>query len=75
VVVVNNRSYAVLEGFAARLGIGKPVGTSLPGIDFVSLAQGQGVPASRVERAGELEDALRAALSEPGPNLLEVRVA
>lgn len=74
VVVVNNGSYATLDSFARRFGIDKPVGTALPGIDFVGLAQAQGVPADLVEQPGELADLLRAALAGPGPRLIEVRM-
>ena len=35
------------------------------------MAEGMGVPARRVDTAEELADALRWALSEPGPHLIE----
>jgi benzoylformate decarboxylase len=72
VIIVNNRSYATVERFAERFGIAKPVGTALPGLDFVGLARAQGCVAERVERAELLTDALRTALTSPGPHLLEV---
>jgi acetolactate synthase-1/2/3 large subunit len=43
-------------------------------MDFVKLAEGMGVPARRVGTAEELADALRAALAEPGPHLIDAVV-
>ena len=42
-----------------------------PDLDFVSLAAGMGVPATRATTAGELADQLRRALAEPGPHLID----
>jgi acetolactate synthase-1/2/3 large subunit len=42
-----------------------------PTLDFVRIAEGMGVPARRVATAEELADALRWALHEPGPHLIE----
>lgn len=75
VIIVNNGRYEALKHFSRRFGLANPVGTVLPGIDFVALAQGQGVPAVRVTAAAGLRDALQAALSSPGPMLVDVRVA
>ncbi len=45
-----------------------------PAIDFVALATSMGVPATHVERAGEVGDAVRAALAAGGPHLLELPI-
>jgi benzoylformate decarboxylase len=74
-IIVNNGRYEALHSFSRRFGIGSPVGTDLPGIDFVRLAQAQGCDALRVTRAAELEGALRSALAATRPTLLEVVVA
>lgn len=74
-VIVNNARYQALHHFSRRFGIASPVGTDLPGIDFVQLAKAQGCDATRVTRAAELEGALRAALAAPHPMLVEVVVA
>jgi acetolactate synthase I/II/III large subunit len=42
-----------------------------PALDWVSLARGFGVPAARAATADELVAALRRALAEPGPYLVE----
>jgi acetolactate synthase-1/2/3 large subunit len=47
---------------------------SRPSLDFVSLAGGMGVPATRATTADEFAAQLRRALAEPGPNLIEAVV-
>ena len=74
VVVVHNARYRALDQFAEHFGISKPVGTALPGLDFVALAAGQGVPGVRVERPDELAPALTEALHSSGPVVVDVIV-
>jgi acetolactate synthase-1/2/3 large subunit len=77
-IVCDNGSYAILEGELARVGAagdGKRAAQLLdlggPDLDFVALAGGMGVPASRATTAEELADQLRRALAEPGPHLID----
>ena len=70
-VVVNNGGYAALDQFGALFGI-KVVGSKLPGIDFVAIAQGHGVPAERVTDAAALDAAIDHLFAGTGPRLLEV---
>jgi len=80
-VVLANRSYAILNmelarvGAAAAQGVGPRAAAmfdlSQPALDFVSLSQGLGVPATRVETAEELTISLDKAFGEPGPHLIE----
>jgi thiamine pyrophosphate-dependent acetolactate synthase large subunit-like protein len=51
------------------------VGTDLQGLDFCSLALGQGVPAQRVTRAQDLDSQLAQAFASDGPSLVEVMVS
>ncbi|WJE02404.1 thiamine pyrophosphate-dependent enzyme [Streptomyces antimycoticus] len=74
VIVVNNRRYATVEGFAERLGMGKPVGTTLDGLNFAALATAQGCAGTRVVHSAELVPALRTALTATGPHVLDVVV-
>lgn len=80
-IVVANRSYAILEfefsrvgaegdGAAARalMDIGRPE------LDFAGLARAQGVPGRRVDDVPGLVDAVREAVAEPGPHLIEALV-
>ena len=77
-IVCDNGSYAILEGELARVGAsgdGQRAAQLLdlggPGLDFVALAAGMGVPATRATTAEELADQLRRALAEPGPHLID----
>ncbi len=77
-VILNNRRYAALQDFAPVFGYApgvKPAGTDLPHLDFVMLAQGQGMAAERVEGANDLTAALARALQHAGPFLIEIGVA
>lgn len=48
--------------------------TNLKNPDFAKVAEAIGFHARRVEQAGELEDAVRDLLAQPGPALLDVKV-
>jgi acetolactate synthase-1/2/3 large subunit len=45
-----------------------------PGLDFVALATGMGLPASRATTSEEFVDALRTALATDGPSVIEAIV-
>jgi benzoylformate decarboxylase len=72
-VIVNNGGYAALDQFGALFGL-EAVGSKMPGIDFVALAEAQGVPAERVSDPRDLDRALTALFAGAGPRLLEVMV-
>jgi benzoylformate decarboxylase len=74
-IIVNNGRYEALVGFGRRFGLNRTIGTDLPGIDFVGLAEAQGMAATRVEDATTLDAALAASLAAKGPNLVEVVVS
>ncbi len=78
VLLYDNGSYAILQHELSRVGAaedGKRAGELLhlgtPSLDFVALATGMGVPATRATTAEELADQLRSALAEPGPHLVQ----
>jgi acetolactate synthase-1/2/3 large subunit len=79
-VLYNNRSYSILNMELNRVGAepGPKAKEMLdlhhPDIDFVSIAGGLGVPASRAETADEFTTQLERSLSEPGPSLIEAIV-
>src|SRR6185312_9462962 len=63
VVILNNRSYAILRAELDRVGANGEAGAarrmlelSRPDLDFVALSAGMGVPASRARTVGELRD-------------------
>ncbi|MEM8618090.1 MAG: acetolactate synthase large subunit [Actinomycetota bacterium] len=77
-LIFNNGAYAILSmeldrvgasanGAAARsmLDLGRP------DLDFCQLAEGQGVPAVRVDTADDLVTELERAYREPGPHLID----
>jgi acetolactate synthase-1/2/3 large subunit len=81
IVIFSNRRYAVLRMELARVGATasgeralQMLDISPPEIDFVALAKGFGVPASRPETAEAFSDALERAFAEPGPHLIEAVV-
>jgi benzoylformate decarboxylase len=73
VVVVNNGGYYALKHLA-RLFNAPPVGSDIPDLDLVKMADAQGVPALRVTRADRLAAALKRALTAEGPMLVDVAV-
>jgi acetolactate synthase-1/2/3 large subunit len=77
-VIFNNRSYAILNLELNRVGAEPPgpkaldmLDLSRPDLDFVALATGMGVPATRATTAEELGEQLGRALAEPGPALVD----
>jgi acetolactate synthase-1/2/3 large subunit len=77
-ILFHNATYAILHMELGRVGADPEARSrsllDLPGLDFVALARGFGVPATRATTTTELADQLRAALAEPGPHLIEATV-
>jgi acetolactate synthase I/II/III large subunit len=81
VIILNNRSYAILNVELERVGA-EGAGTkaksqldlSEPPIDFVALAQGMGMSATTASTARGFNKALENAFREPGPHLIEAIV-
>jgi acetolactate synthase-1/2/3 large subunit len=78
VVILNNRSYAILNIELERVGAqstGARAKSQLdlagPDLDFVALGNAMGVPSTRAESSEDLVAALRRAVAEPGPHLIE----
>ncbi len=76
-IICDNSSYAILQHELVNVGAatdGKRARQLLdlsgPALDFVSIAQGMGVPATRATTAEELAEQVRAALAEPGPHVV-----
>jgi benzoylformate decarboxylase len=46
-----------------------------PSVDFVALGASMGVPATLVEKAADVRDAVRSALAAGGPHLLHLPIA
>lgn len=81
-VILANRSYAILQFELARVGAsgnGERAHAMLdlhrPELDFVEIATGLGVPASRAHTADELVQLLDRSLASEGPSLIEAVLA
>ncbi len=81
-VIVANRTYRVLEAEygqphpGARLGprAARLLRLDRPGLEWVHVARGMGVPAVRADTVEALATALTTSLHEPGPSLIEAVV-
>ena len=77
-IIYSNRQYNILEVEYRRLGINE-IGTKAaslfdlgnPNLDWVKLAEAQGVPGTRATTCEELDAQLQQANEEDGPHLIE----
>jgi acetolactate synthase-1/2/3 large subunit len=77
-ILLNNHSYAILNFELERVGVERVgprarqmLDLSRPDIEFAALARAMGVTAWRSTTAEEFSAHLAAALSTPGPTLVE----
>ena len=80
-VIWNNRAYKILQGELDNVGAavhGAKADSILnldhPQIDFVKIAEGMGVEASRADSAESFNEQFAAALAKKGPHLIELLV-
>jgi benzoylformate decarboxylase len=80
--VVNNRQYLILKNYlrgmkGEAVRTGRFVGMDLdrPPVDFVALARSMGVEGTLVTTAGDVGDAMHAALATGRPHLLELPIS
>ena len=80
-IIFNNRSYAILNIELQRVGADEPgpkaksqLDLADPPIDFVEIARGMGMSASRASTGQGFHAALEQAFSEPGPHLIDAIV-
>jgi acetolactate synthase-1/2/3 large subunit len=81
VVILKNDNYAILEIELARVRDGDSndkmqsmMNLNNPSLDWVKIAEGQGVPASRATTAEEFHKQFEAALGAKGPCLIEAQL-
>ncbi len=79
VVVLANRGYQILRGEMANVGVtgyGANAAAMLdvenPSLDFVALARGHGVPATRAEDMESFARALSDGIAAEGPAVIEL---
>lgn len=80
-VLLNNRSYSILNLELSRVGADEPGPVALsmldlsdPEMDFVAMAEGFGVPGARAGTVEEFTEAFGRAQAEPGPHLIQVDI-
>ncbi|MEM7032870.1 MAG: acetolactate synthase large subunit [Chloroflexota bacterium] len=80
-VIFNNRAYRILQGELKAVGAERKghkadsiLNLDNPQLNFVNIAEGMGVEASRANTADEFSDQLSAALTKSGPHLIEVLI-
>ena len=81
-VIFANRSYRILQGELLKVGGDADPGPKAqammrldsPSLDWVSLSEGMGVPATCVDSADAFTAALRRGIEEPGPFLIEALI-
>lgn len=81
IVLLNNNSYAILNVELERLKTDEPNDKTLsmldlsnPEINWVQIAEGMDVPASRVTTVSDFKTQFAAAMAQRGPRLIEVMV-
>lgn len=74
ILIINNSGYSILKGFRDAIGIEDVPGLDLPDLNIVRIAQGYGCEGERVERPGDLHDALERALASEGPYVVDIAV-
>jgi acetolactate synthase-1/2/3 large subunit len=79
VVLLNNRSYAILNIELSRVGVEQPGPTALslldlsnPDLEWADIARGMGMQARKVETVAQLDQAFADAMKNTGPCLIEV---
>ena len=80
-VIFANRTYEILKGELMRVGASNPGRKAIdmleigrPDLDWVAMAQGMGVPATRATTSEEFNDQFQRAVATDGPSLIEVVV-
>jgi acetolactate synthase-1/2/3 large subunit len=80
-IVCANRSYQILKNEFKAVGAGVPGSNALsmldidnPTLDFVALAKGMGMGATRVVTAEDLCRAVERGIADPGPTLIEAQL-
>ncbi|HET8931433.1 MAG TPA: acetolactate synthase large subunit, partial [Acidimicrobiales bacterium] len=78
-ILLNNRSYSILNLELSRVGAEEPGPVALsmldlsnPEMDFVSIARGLGVAGSKATTVAEFADQFTSALETAGPHLIQV---
>ncbi|MFN8149673.1 MAG: benzoylformate decarboxylase [Solirubrobacterales bacterium] len=74
-LVLRNAEYAILKWFSLAEGVEGAPGLDLPALDVAAVAEGYGVPSTKVDTGEELREALGSRIGSGKPQLVEVGVA
>ena len=82
IIVFANHAYRILDIEFARTGAGQPgrateklLGLGDPQLDWCALAKGMGMAAVSCSDAADFDRALSRSFAQPGPSLIEARIA
>ena len=75
VIIANNSMYGTIRMHQEREYPGRKFATDLSNPDFVGWAQSFGVEGERVEETRQIEPALKRALKNTGPTVIEILVS
>ena len=71
-LVFDNEQYGMIRGYQDRRDGGRPVGTDLGPVDFAAVARACGARGVRIDTDSAFEPALRQALAEDRPTLIQL---
>ena len=73
IVILRNGTYGALRWFGGMLGLADTPGMDIPGLDFLAIARGYGVPATAATGVEDLRAQLK--IAPAGPRLIQVDTA
>ena len=73
-LVLRNEEYAILKWFAEIEQVTGSPGLDLPALESAKIAAGYGVESTMVKTADEVQAALKEAIADPKPRLIEVPI-
>jgi len=73
-LVLRNEEYAILKWFAEIEQVTGSPGLDLPALESAKIASGYGVESTMVKTADEVQAALKEAIADPRPRLIEVPI-
>lgn len=75
IILTRNDSFGWIRGEAILLDdVDAPWSTDFGAVDYVKIAEGFGFETARITSESEIRDILSAAIANPGPNFIEIRV-
>ena len=73
-LILRNEEYGILKWFAEVEGVSDAPGLDLPALETAKIAEGYGIESRTAESADEVEAALKEAIADSKPRLVEIPV-